>query len=664
MIHSRSCRCGEPRFGVVAWVWVYWLAAAGGWAQSTAITYQGQLKDGGQAANGTYDLRMTLYDAAADGGQVGPIVYVDDKAVADGLFTAELDFGAASFPGADRWLEMAARPGSGDNSDRSGYTALTPRQKIAATPYAIRSQSAATATDAGNADTVDTQHASDFAAAAHTHGKADLANSGALSFDWSNGEVADDLTIAGGIIENTPIGDKVASTGAFTDLESTENVILGDAITDSVTVNGHLTITSGIPARNKVLTAADATGNAVWQTNDADTLDGSHASAFQKHYQNIKVVAKSGGDYTTIGAALNAIADAGDANRYLVYVAPGVYDEKVAMKPFVDIEGAGELVTKITQGGTNDPSDCTLEGADNAELRFLTVENTGGAAYASAIRNVNASPRLQHLTVRTSGATGSNTAISNGTSSPIIKNVTILVSGSADFNYGIRSYISAAPEITDVDIDVNTPGARLSYGIYTETGAAGPIRDCAIDVSGGDEKNVGVYGVILLSLTNVHLHVEGPAESENIGVSFGSGDVTMSGVVADVSGGDSSMGIGVGASTATMSHVTATASGGSLTNYGANFSSTSATIHDCVLSGSGGTDNYGLYNSATSGTHTILIDNSQVAGSSASIRNDTEFTVRVGASKLDGGAVVSPATCTCAGVHDENYTFTAGPACP
>ncbi len=87
------------------------------------------------------------------------------------------------------------------------------------------------------------------------------------------------------------------------------------------------------------------------EAKNADLLDGLHASAFQQRYRGVKVVAKSGGDYTTISAALAAITDAGDTNRYLVKVMPGIYSEQVTMKPYVDIEGAGELTTKITYTG-------------------------------------------------------------------------------------------------------------------------------------------------------------------------------------------------------------------------------------------------------------------------------------------------------------------------
>lgn len=139
------------------------------------------------------------------------------------------------------------------------------------------------------------------------------------------------------------------------------------------------------------------------ETANADTLDGQHASAFQPHYANVVIVAQSGGDFTTIGAALGGIANASDRNRYLVKVMPGVYSERVTMNPYVDIEGAGELTTRITYTGCVSSATGTVVGASNAELRFVTVENTGGNAYATAIYYGSASRRLTHVTTRASG---------------------------------------------------------------------------------------------------------------------------------------------------------------------------------------------------------------------------------------------------------------------
>jgi hypothetical protein len=117
------------------------LAAQSASGQTTAFTYQGRLTDSSLPATGTYDMKFSLFDAPAAGAQVGATVTVMGLDVTNGLFTVALneaaEFGAAPFDGADRYLEIAVRL-SGD----PGYTTLSPRQRIAATPYASRSNTA------------------------------------------------------------------------------------------------------------------------------------------------------------------------------------------------------------------------------------------------------------------------------------------------------------------------------------------------------------------------------------------------------------------------------------------------------------------------------------------------------------------------------------------
>ena len=174
-------------------------------------------------------------------------------------------------------------------------------------------------------------------------------------------------------------------------------------------------------------------------------------AATKTAYQNVKVVAKSGGDFTTISAALAAITDNTATNRYLVYVAPGTYTEQVTMKPYVDIEGAGELPTRINFASFPSANSGTVLGASNAELRFLTVENTGGPGNAIAIYNNLASPRLTHVTLSLPGGnasygiisdtssmtlnnviiTGASSGITNNTGSGIVRIINSQISGSA-----------------------------------------------------------------------------------------------------------------------------------------------------------------------------------------------------------------------------------------
>ncbi|NJL59697.1 MAG: hypothetical protein HC887_08705 [Desulfobacteraceae bacterium] len=85
-----------------------------------------------------------------------------------------------------------------------------------------------------------------------------------MSGTWSDAQVADNLTINGGTVDNSVIGGTTPAAGTFTDLIINGNTTLGNAGTDTVTVNGALQIASGTPGAGKVLTS-DATGNATWQ---------------------------------------------------------------------------------------------------------------------------------------------------------------------------------------------------------------------------------------------------------------------------------------------------------------------------------------------------------------------------------------------------------------
>ena len=100
-------------------------------ANGTAFIYQGRLTDGGAAANGAYDFRFILYDAAVGGAQIGSIVSKDDVVVSAGLFTATLDFGGV-FNGTALFLDIAVRPGASSGL----YTTLSPRQALTPAPYA------------------------------------------------------------------------------------------------------------------------------------------------------------------------------------------------------------------------------------------------------------------------------------------------------------------------------------------------------------------------------------------------------------------------------------------------------------------------------------------------------------------------------------------------
>jgi len=103
------------------------------WAQTAGlITYQGELRSAGTAADGNYDFQFHLYNQAAGGASVAAPEFVNNVAVDEGLFSAQLDFGSMPFENANLWLEIHVKA-----AGSSQYTVLAPRQALTAAPYAM-----------------------------------------------------------------------------------------------------------------------------------------------------------------------------------------------------------------------------------------------------------------------------------------------------------------------------------------------------------------------------------------------------------------------------------------------------------------------------------------------------------------------------------------------
>jgi hypothetical protein len=111
-------------------------------AQTTAFTYQGKLTDGGNPANGSYDLQFKLFDALTSGTQQGVTLVRNPVAASAGVFTVTLDFGANVFSGAARYLEISVRPAGCVPPNCAAFTILSPRQPITSSPYAIQTLNA------------------------------------------------------------------------------------------------------------------------------------------------------------------------------------------------------------------------------------------------------------------------------------------------------------------------------------------------------------------------------------------------------------------------------------------------------------------------------------------------------------------------------------------
>jgi hypothetical protein len=224
---------------------------------------------------------------------------------------------------------------------------------------------------------------------------------------------------------------------------------------------------------------------------NADTLDGKNSSDFAAAYKRTVVVSPVGTPTQNGTALLDAIAGTTDASAtkpYLIHIEPATYDlgnGSLSMKQWVDVEGSGELNTIITSGvdgGLCGNQLGTVNGADNAEMRFLTVRNTGRFC-STTISNNSASPRLTHLTAETTGesAPGSlRAAVFNNNSSPTMTDVTATASGGS-FVYAVFDN-GSNPTMTDVTATASG-GTSANYGVWNQTGSSPTIRQSKLSGS-------------------------------------------------------------------------------------------------------------------------------------------------------------------------------------
>ena len=121
---------------VLASILAFGLASDLVWAQPTSFTYQGELKQGGQNAAGTFDMQFRLYDLPNGGTQIGSTQCADNVSVAAGRFTTSIDFGQQFASAASRYLEIAVRTDSGQTCVSSAGFTLLSRQLLTVAPRA------------------------------------------------------------------------------------------------------------------------------------------------------------------------------------------------------------------------------------------------------------------------------------------------------------------------------------------------------------------------------------------------------------------------------------------------------------------------------------------------------------------------------------------------
>lgn len=205
----------QQSFSILLLIFLFAVSIA---AQTTAFNYQGKLNDGGNPANGSFQMEFKLFDTLSGSNQIGSTIANSSVSVAQGVFAVSLDFGANAFTGADRFLEISVKRNAGDS-----FTVLTPRQKILSAPFAIKSKSSDTAITATSANQLDGLPSNRFV---------QLDENGDVSIGTTS--TGSKLTVAG-VIESTAGGikfpDATVQTTAGLTAVTTDATLTGDGTT-------------------------------------------------------------------------------------------------------------------------------------------------------------------------------------------------------------------------------------------------------------------------------------------------------------------------------------------------------------------------------------------------------------------------------------------------
>jgi hypothetical protein len=414
---------------------------------------------------------------------------------------------------------------------------------------------------------------------------------------------------------------------------------------------------------------------------DADTVDGLHASELGTHYQNVVVVAKSGGDYSSVQAAIDSVSGAGADNPYLVWVAPGVYSETVTMKPFVHLQGAGQEVTVITSTVSGSdvwpPDQATLLLASDTSLRDLTVGNSGvGDNNAALLATAGMTRTLAaDVTARAVGSGTNNLAIflSGSGTGVKLQQVTAWAENGSNANAGLTNFDFSAAVLYGGNYTAR--GGTNAWGIFnaltvtmkaenvTALGENGSNLNSGMrnwnhatvvlyggDFTGRGGNQTGGTGAAHYSTLTAYgvtaLAENGSGDVGNYAMgAFDNSTVTLSSGVFTARGGINNYALS-NELTVTMKadNVTALAENGSGENYGFwNVNNATAVIHGASFTGRGGTGAYGVNNQGAGTTLeaenvSALGEDGSSSNSGLSNQDSATATLRSGSFTGRGGA--------------------------
>ena len=329
---------------------------------------------------------------------------IEGIAVADSIFVKKIGSGPTS-----RWMFDGFNVGGGGGGSGTGKT---PVQRIETlVPHASRHE------DGGSDEISVTGLSGDLAdpqdpkshASTHQDGGADEISVTGLSGDLADQQDANkikgvdviDTAIGDGkvLVYRTGSGDlgyetQAGGGGADEKVKVSSDDTTADYLINKLTAQGPITLTEVSGGGNEDLQIGHARGNIKW-------------------------VAKSGGDYSTVTAALAAITDADTNNRYAILIAPDLGFEAVTLKSYVDLIGFG--THNLAEGFADHLSLCVAGAPTDVSIMNLHLCRPSAldASSWNTVRLTGGNVDFHHCRIRVDwwevdGFYGSDVYISDG----------------------------------------------------------------------------------------------------------------------------------------------------------------------------------------------------------------------------------------------------------
>jgi len=420
-------------------------------AQGTAFTYQGRLNDGANLANGNYDLRFAIFDAASAGAQQGNLITNSATAVSNGLFTVTLDFGN-QFPGANRWLEIGVRTNGASN-----FFTLSPRQALTPAPYAIT---------AGNV--ISGGLAAGTYASAVTFNNSNNSFNGSFSGNGANVTNVNAATLGG--LSNSNFWKTTGNAGTLTGanfIGTTDNQPL------ELRVNGQRAlrlepVVNGSNFSNDVNVIGGSSVNFVAPGISGATISGGGAgSYFGAHLTN-----STASDFTVIGggAAVNIQTNA------LYSVIGGGHANSIQNLAQESVIAGG--ANNVVQFGAND---ATISGGDLNSIQTSSAQSTIGGGYNNIIQPLAAYSTIGGGGLNTIQNGASTSTIGAGYNNTIQSNAINSVIGGGLFNVIRANYATIAGGVSN---SVFFTGSTVAGGQRNSNSGMASM------IGGGDENTV------------------------------------------------------------------------------------------------------------------------------------------------------------------------------